>query len=62
MTMDKTVLDKCKTASRNAFIKIGNAAAGNISDDSKRGNIPFEPFSLAGWWPYEKKVPKRRDK
>ena len=59
MTTNKTVLNKCKTASRNAFIKIGNAAAGN-TDGNKRGNVPFEPFSFAWIWVYETKAPKRK--
>ncbi|MCL2577788.1 MAG: hypothetical protein FWE27_07040 [Defluviitaleaceae bacterium] len=59
---NETVLDKCKTVSRNAFIKIGNSAAGNTSNDSKRGNIPIEPFSIPWVWPYEKKAPKRKGK
>jgi len=59
---NEAILKKCKVASCNAFIKIGNAAAGNTSGDSKRGNIPFEPFSLPFVWPYEKKAPKRKDK
>ena len=60
-TKNESVLDKCKTASRNAFIKIGNSAASNASD-SKRGYMPIESFSFPALWPYEKKAPKRKGK
>ena len=59
MTTNKTVLDKCKTASRNALIKIGNVAAGN-TDGSKREYVPFEPFSFMIAWIYETKAPRRK--
>jgi len=59
-TKNESVLDKFKTLSRNAFIKIGDAAAGNTSGDSKRGIIPFEPFSSMVFWIYEEKAPKRK--
>jgi len=58
--MNESVLDKCKTVSRNAFVKIGNVAAGNTSCDSKRGNMPAEPFTFMLVWAYEKKAPKRK--
>jgi|GEM_PF-2401524 len=61
-TKNESVLDKCKTASRNAFIEIGNVAAGNTSGVSKRGNMACEPFTFPLVWPYEKKAPKRKSK
>ena len=59
MTKNKTVLEKCKIASRNAFINIGNSAVGNTGD-IKKGIIPMEPFSHSFLWPYEKKAPRRK--
>ena len=55
-------MSKCKAAGRNAFIKIGNMAVGNSSSDDKRGNTTPVPFSVAGIWPFEKPMPKRKAK
>jgi hypothetical protein len=58
-TKNDSILEKCKTVSRNAFVNIGNVAAGNTSD-IKRNYVPVEPFTFTWLWPYEKKAPKRK--
>jgi len=60
--MNKEATDKCKAFGRDAFIKVGNMAVGNSSNDNKRGNIDIAPFSWHLFWPYEKPMPKRRSK
>ena len=60
--MNKDFADKCKAVGRSTFVKIGNMAAGNLSNDDKRGSTDPAPFSIFGTWPYEKPMPKRRSK
>jgi hypothetical protein len=59
MRTNKNLSEKCKTFGRETFVKIGSMAVGNSTGD-KRGNTGVTPFSLAGFWPEERPMPKRK--
>ena len=61
MKTNKELTEKCKAFGRSTFLKLGNWAAGNSSDD-KPGNTGVAPFSFLGLWPEERPMPKRRSK
>ncbi|MCL2874436.1 MAG: hypothetical protein FWE29_05855 [Defluviitaleaceae bacterium] len=55
--------EKCKSVSRNAFLKIGHVEVGNILDDANyKGDTTIMPFTMRPAWAYEKPAPKRKGK